>query len=989
MKIERIFIEQFGKHQGLELSFGPNFNLLWGPNESGKSTVLTFILSALYGLDTYSGKKDLQRNERSRYRPWSGQAYGGYLEVEKDGRHYRIERSFGDTKGKDKTSFFNLTTGESIALAKDEEPGAYLMGLDRDEFKNSVYMGQLSMAMESNDAIRAKLMEQSAGVGLGSSVADLEAVLNTRRAELTRPRSKALLEQSQDLILELEKEEAEAYETADLAKEARAQLGAKQDRLVQVREELSHLDKQKQRAQALERRKAYRNLLAQQDRVKDLENQVKAAVSTLGYDHPDQIPDREERDLAVAFVRKIQDYDRKTEALEKDMAELGQRIESLGSAEFLAAEEKRGLEGLEELKEERRIKQKQKDDLAQLELAGQKSRADQDRAVYEAQDALEKDQADLKELDRVHDLVSDKDKRVRQETETLEKQAAELAELEDGLGRAEGQREAAEKEKEVLEHKLAGGQKKAMVKLGGGLAFLAAAIALFLIPSRQSLVLILAVAFALAGLVFMGLAVAAFNKKTALARDLDSLGKKEAQSLGKSQELAMRLKLSRDQLDSRMRSLEENKKDLNFLRKDLMDRLPEGKNYAAYREDLAKKITQAEENLTRLRQKGRADQAQSAALIKEGQDKLEQMRPDELMDEEEMVLRENIRHIQKKSDLLKALEKDLEDDKKALDQSLSNRSRSMEEPPALVGLLLDGFSMERQDMSGDLLEEALNDFLKQIASLENRMILLEEGNKTLLRAQGDLSMEAWADRDLADAALLEQGDNQTEKMAEGLDRDAEDLEAESQALRAEEAELHGQIGRLSSRLENLLKETRVLQQIQEDLDLARADFTSYKTEIEDIDLAKAILDEVDRRMQGSFGPAINKKAGEILAYMTGDDRADVLIDREFRASVEDPLTRQMKELEYYSGGKIDQVYMAMRLAIALSLYQDEDGHKLPFIFDDSLIQYDKDRASRALAYLVKLAEEEDRQIIFATCHRAYGEMLEARDGETLKKIHLS
>ena len=46
MKLKRIYIDQFGKHNSLLINFENNFNLLIGPNESGKSTLLTFILTA-------------------------------------------------------------------------------------------------------------------------------------------------------------------------------------------------------------------------------------------------------------------------------------------------------------------------------------------------------------------------------------------------------------------------------------------------------------------------------------------------------------------------------------------------------------------------------------------------------------------------------------------------------------------------------------------------------------------------------------------------------------------------------------------------------------------------------------------------------------------------------------------------------------------------------------------------------------------------------
>ena len=52
MKIERIDIDGFGCHKDFSLSFRGDFNLLYGKNESGKSTVLADIETVLYGFDT-------------------------------------------------------------------------------------------------------------------------------------------------------------------------------------------------------------------------------------------------------------------------------------------------------------------------------------------------------------------------------------------------------------------------------------------------------------------------------------------------------------------------------------------------------------------------------------------------------------------------------------------------------------------------------------------------------------------------------------------------------------------------------------------------------------------------------------------------------------------------------------------------------------------------------------------------------------------------
>ena len=50
MIIKNIKINNFGKLENKELQFGDNINLIYGENESGKSTLLKFISSMFYGV---------------------------------------------------------------------------------------------------------------------------------------------------------------------------------------------------------------------------------------------------------------------------------------------------------------------------------------------------------------------------------------------------------------------------------------------------------------------------------------------------------------------------------------------------------------------------------------------------------------------------------------------------------------------------------------------------------------------------------------------------------------------------------------------------------------------------------------------------------------------------------------------------------------------------------------------------------------------------
>ncbi len=88
MKISNIHIDGFGvwnDHGWSQLS--PTLNVFHGPNETGKTTLMSFVRSILFGFE--------RRTHPRRYEPLRGGNYGGTLDVLADGRKIRIERKAG------------------------------------------------------------------------------------------------------------------------------------------------------------------------------------------------------------------------------------------------------------------------------------------------------------------------------------------------------------------------------------------------------------------------------------------------------------------------------------------------------------------------------------------------------------------------------------------------------------------------------------------------------------------------------------------------------------------------------------------------------------------------------------------------------------------------------------------------------------------------------------------------------------------------------
>ena len=108
MKINKIKINSYGKLKNKEINLENNINIIYGKNESGKSTLLKFILNIFYGASKNKKGKDISDFEK--YKPWNSEEYSGKLSYELDNKNkYEIYREFN----KKNPNIFN-ENGEDI-----------------------------------------------------------------------------------------------------------------------------------------------------------------------------------------------------------------------------------------------------------------------------------------------------------------------------------------------------------------------------------------------------------------------------------------------------------------------------------------------------------------------------------------------------------------------------------------------------------------------------------------------------------------------------------------------------------------------------------------------------------------------------------------------------------------------------------------------------------------------------------------------------------
>ncbi len=249
MKITRININSFGKLCDKTVEFGDGFNVIYGPNESGKSTIMAYIRAMLYGFESRA-KRSLTENEFKRYTPWSGERMSGTMEIEIDGKEYIIERSFYASKRSDKTRIFEKNSAEVIKTDSGESVGMRLLGINEETFERTFYIRQAAKPLGDydNKELSARLSNIMSGADESVSAEDaLERIKSaknkikgTSRDALFKrldKRDEELAEQYNEIL----NEQQTKRELANRENAARSESEALKKELAECEKELSRL----------------------------------------------------------------------------------------------------------------------------------------------------------------------------------------------------------------------------------------------------------------------------------------------------------------------------------------------------------------------------------------------------------------------------------------------------------------------------------------------------------------------------------------------------------------------------------------------------------------------------------------------------------------------------------------------------------------------------------------------------------------------------
>lgn len=166
MKIKNIKVNAYGNIENKDINLEEGINIIHGANESGKSTLLNYIISIFYGISRNKDGKALSDYEK--YKPWNSNEFSGRISYKlENGEKYEIFRDFNKKNPK---IYNDKLEDISDRFETDKKDGSKFfieqMGIDKKMYLSTVVSTQEEVRLdEKNQNMLIQKIANLAGTG--------------------------------------------------------------------------------------------------------------------------------------------------------------------------------------------------------------------------------------------------------------------------------------------------------------------------------------------------------------------------------------------------------------------------------------------------------------------------------------------------------------------------------------------------------------------------------------------------------------------------------------------------------------------------------------------------------------------------------------------------------------------------------------------------------------------------------------------------------
>jgi DNA repair exonuclease SbcCD ATPase subunit len=918
MIIKKIDIKSFGKVRNKEINFTEGFNIVYGHNESGKSTIQTFIKACFYGMNS-KRVKDVRENERLRYLNLNDNKAEGEIYFEYNADDYIIRRTFGSTKKEDTIQTIDCITGEEIPSLNIDHVGKNIFDVNSAAFENTLFIKQLSGEVKNSkeDDILHKISNS----------------FQTGNENISYQKAKDTLEQYKKTLVTQRK-------------------GGKLD-LLKIRFD-SLLDERNNAIRLAEanlnNEKSYLQVKAKRD---ELEITIKKLE--IYKKHLKRLKLKEEYGEITEYLRKSQELKKRKEEYEYNLSSNNGVIDYY----FLdnLQEDVTGIFNLLDIYNQRQEEEKQL-----LEELEEKSNylsiyenfgefdlnIDEKLIKVSIEQKLIEEKISIildinEEIDKIEEEIKQKINNLR-DYKTISEHREEIDRLlinyEEALKEIKfliDRKSKTKVDKNQVENLKV--KNRAMNTISLVLSICGALSIVFLVTKVLPLsigVVIAFILFIISGMLFMT------SSKNKYYIDQGLINIEEENTISS---LSESFKQYEEQLNKYfnitgsadhisfkkyLTTFDIFKNEIEILNARINEKRNSIRNMNLYElEDSAirnEKIINSVLSITNSRD------------IEEFVKNLKQYR---IINKEKEEINNRILSIRKN---LEYLQNDITLKKETIYSRL--------ETLGLGHLNLEDIPEKLKNMRYKL---------QQREEIMVRLNSIEETYKLLLK---DRDIQAIEDE-------IKEIINETSEFSyENEDEIENDIHLKQQEL----LNIEKDIKDIEYTIKNIFLTTRRLDVIEEDIESVKEQIKEGEKTVRAIEIAQVIMDESFKEIQKSFGPVLNEKVTSILSKITMGKYSDVKINETFEITVKQSDDGRYIKAEYLSNGAWDQAYISLRLALIDMIFEDKD---VPIILDDAFVQYDDERLENILNYLYEISDV--RQIIIFTCQKRELDIASAKD----------
>ncbi len=305
----------FGKLENETLKLHDGLNVIYAPNESGKSTWCAFIRAMLYGVDSSERARSGYLPDKLRYAPWSGAPMEGSMDLRADNSNITITRRTR-AKGAPMRDFSAVYTGSAVPVQgmDGQNAGEMLTGVSRDVFCRSAFVEQGTVAVAGSPELEKRI---AAIVSTGE-----EQISYTEADEQLRDWQRKRRYHRKGYLPTLEGQMDEAKMRLEELRGAGEQMDRLESALNERQQECSRLESAMTESRKLQRRQALDNLNRGRQNLRqssDAHDEVlselskrreELAASIFGGQKPAQLETQLREDLGT--LRKLKDSGQNT-----------------------------------------------------------------------------------------------------------------------------------------------------------------------------------------------------------------------------------------------------------------------------------------------------------------------------------------------------------------------------------------------------------------------------------------------------------------------------------------------------------------------------------------------------------------------------------------------------------------------------------------------------------------------------------------------------